>query len=380
MTWGSTRSNRLSGALTARVAAHTALDMATFSWKSPGVTKKTSEGADVTARPTMHDVAAHARVGLSTVSRVVSGKAGVSLAKRNAVERAIAELGYSRNDFAHTLRTGSARTIGVVVTRISDPFYSQLIGAIESRAQERDLLVLVASSGDDAAESERVLKRMLSRRLDGLIVVAHEESDVAFLAAEPAAGTPIVFVDRPPVGLHSDVVIVDNERGAADAVRQLVRAGHRSIACIAHTVGRYTSEQRQIGFRAGVRQAGLPDRAELIVEVEDEIDACVEALRELFSLPDPPTALFTTNSRTTKAVLGAMRLMGVHPALIGFDDFELADLMTPPVTTIAQDPWASGEAAAELLFERIAGRGGPERRVVLGTRLITRGSGELPPG
>lgn len=343
------------------------------------MSKMSGTVADGDGRPTMKDVAAHAGVGLSTVSRVVSGKAGVSRAKRQAVERAIAALGYSRNDFAHTLRTGSARTIGVAVTRISDPFYSEIIEAIESRAQERDLLVLVASSGEESPQSEQVLERMLNRRLDGFIVVAPEESDLSFLDSGRAAGTPIVFVDRPPRGMQADVVLVDNERGAADAVHHLVRAGHRSIACIAHVSGRYTSEHRQAGFRRGARESGLADRPELIVEVEDEVEACVEALQELFSLPDPPTALFTTNSRTTKAVLGALRLMDVRPALVGFDDFALAGLLSPPVTTVAQDPWMIGVAAADLLFERIAGLGGPERHIVLGTRVITRGSGETPP-
>jgi LacI family transcriptional regulator len=342
--------------------------------------KMSDENADAAGRPTMKDVAARAGVGLSTVSRVVAGKGGVSRAKSKAVERAIAELGYSRNDFAHTLRTGSARTIGVVVTRISDPFYSELVFTIEQRAQERDLLVLVASGGDDPIEGERVLRRMLSRRLDGLIVVAHEEVDVSFLTAEKAAGTKIVFVDRPPQGLSADLVIVDNEHGAATAVAHLVQAGHRSIACLAHTSGRYTSERRQAGFRQGLRDAGLPARPELIVAVDDDVDACVEALSELASLDDPPTALFTTNSRTTKAVLKALRLLDAHPALVGFDDFELAELMSPPVTTVAQDPWAIGDAAADLLFDRIAGLVGPDRRIVLGTRMVERGSGETPPG
>ncbi|WP_292696977.1 LacI family DNA-binding transcriptional regulator [Microbacterium sp. 69-10] len=341
--------------------------------------KSSDESADAAGRPTMKDVASRAGVGLSTVSRVVAGKGGVSRAKSKAVERAIAELGYSRNDFAHTLRTGSTRTIGVVVTRISDPFYSELVFTIEQRAQEHDVLVLVASGGDDPIEGERVLRRMLSRRLDGLIVVAHEEVDVSFLAAEKAAGTKIVFVDRPPQGLPADLIVVDNERGAADAVAHLVQAGHRSIACLAHISGRYTSERRQAGFRQGIRDAGLPVRPELIVAVDDDVDACVEALSELASLDDPPTALFTTNSRTTKAVLKALRLLDAHPALVGFDDFDLAELMSPPVTTVAQDPWAIGEAAADLLFDRIAGLAGPDRRIVLGTRMVERGSGETPP-
>lgn len=330
-------------------------------------------------RPTMKDVAVRAGVGLSTVSRVVSGKVGVSREKTRAVERAIAELGFSRNEFAHTLRTGTARTIGVVVPGISDPFYSVFIGAIEKRALERDLLVLVASAGEDAHENQHVLRRMLGRRLDGLIVVSHEEADLSFLQKEREAGTPIVFADRPPRGLKADLVVVDNRRGAADAAEHLAAAGHTRIACIAHIAGQYTSEERQRGFVEGMRAAGLATPPELTVIVEDEVDVCVEALREMFSLPEPPTALFTTNSRTTKAVLKALRLLDRHPALVGFDDFELAELLVPAITAVAQDPWAIGEAAVDLLGERIAGLHGPERRVVLGTRIIARGSGEIAP-
>ncbi|WP_460801041.1 LacI family DNA-binding transcriptional regulator [Microbacterium sp. GXF6406] len=337
------------------------------------------ENTDGGRRPTMKDVAARAEVGLSTVSRVVSGKGGVTSSKVRAVERAVRELGYSRNEFAHTLRTGSARTIGVIATRVSDPFYSEMIAAVEARAQRHDLLVLVASSGDDPREGERVLRRVLGRRLDGVIVVAHEETDHAFLVPERDAGMPIVFVDRPPIGMAADIVMVDNEGGAGDAVRHLVAAGHRRIACIAHVSGRYTSERRQHGYAAALSAAGIRVDPALIVTVEDEVGVCVEALGEMFALAQPPTALFTTNSRTTKTVLKALRLLGCSPALVGFDDFDLAELMEPPTTTISQDPWSIGDAAAQLLLERIAGLPGPWRRVDLGTRLIVRGSGEQAP-
>ncbi|GAA2910202.1 LacI family transcriptional regulator [Microbacterium keratanolyticum] len=327
----------------------------------------------------MKDVAAHAGVGLSTVSRVVAGSPGVSLEKTQAVEDAIAALGFRRNDFARTLRTGATHTIGVVVTRISDPFYATLIGAIERRAQEHQMLVLVASGTDDPDEGVRVLQRVLSRQLDGLILVAHEDADYGFLAQEQRAGAPFVFVDRPPRGVDADLVMVDNENGAAAAVAHLVAAGHQRIACIAHVSGRFTSERRQAGYRAGLRAAGLPVDPALIVEVEDDVDACATALRALFAADAPPTALFTTNSRTTTAVLQALRALGEAPALVGFDDFALANLMTPPTTTVAQDPTAIGEAAVDLLFERIAGAAGQPRRIELGTRIIPRGSGEIAP-
>jgi len=337
----------------------------------------TPEGAQ--RRATMKDVAARAGVGLSTVSRVVSGKGGVSAAKVRAVERAVRDLHFSRNDFAHTLRTGTAGTIGLVVTSISDPFYASLIGGVEERARAHDQLVLVASATDDATEAVRVIRRLLQRRLDGLILVAPEEADLRFLQREQRAGTPLVFVDRPPDGLEVDLVLTDNEGASADAVRHLVRAGHRRIACLAHVSGLYTAARRIDGFHRGLAACGIVRDAALVVSLADEVDACAEALLELSRLPDPPTALFCTNGRTTRAVLEAQRLLGDRSALVGFDDFELAVLMDPPTTTIAQDPEAMGGAAAELLFHRIAGRSGPIQRITLAARLIERGSGELSP-
>ena len=141
------------------------------------------------------------------------------------------------------------------------------------------------------------------------------------------------------------MVVVDNERGAASAVKHLVSAGHRRIACVAHASGRFTSETRQKGYTHGLRESGLKVDPALIVSVEDEVDVCVEALQELAAMPDPPTALFTTNSRTTKAILKAQRLLGRRTALVGFDDFDLAELMDPPTTTVSQDAWMIGEAA-----------------------------------
>ncbi|MEQ6898110.1 LacI family DNA-binding transcriptional regulator [Microbacterium sp. KR10-403] len=329
-------------------------------------------------RATMKDVAARAGVGLSTVSRVVSGKGGVAPAKVRAVEKAVRELNFSRNDSAHTLRTGSSAMIGMVVTNISDPFFSALIKGVEGRARERDLVVLVTSVTDAADEAERVIKRLLRRSLDGLILVAPEGADLAFLGDHP--DTPVVFVDQPPSDhVTADLVVVDNEGGAVAAVEHLYTAGHRRIACFAHESGRYTSVRREAGYYQALKRLGLPADRALVVSVEDDVNVCAEALLELARLPDPPTAIFSTNGRTTRALLGAQRLLASRLALVGFDDFDLAELMDPPTTTIAQDPVAIGAAAAELLLNRIDGRSGPTQRITLGTRLVERGSGEQPP-
>ncbi|WP_052460764.1 LacI family DNA-binding transcriptional regulator [Microbacterium gorillae] len=327
----------------------------------------------------MKDVAALAGVGLSTVSRVVSERGVVSATKVRAVESAIAQLGFRRNDFARNLRTGTAETIGVVVTRISDPFYSSLVSAIEERAQQRDMLALVASATDDAREAERIVGRLLGRRLDGLVIVVPEDADVSFLQREIDDGLPLVFVDRPSPGLTADEVVVDNRSGAAAGVAHLVAHGHHRIACFAHATGSYTAGERIAGYRAGLEAAGIAADDDLIVTVDDDDpEACRNAVRAMDALREPPTAFLTTNSRTTKSLLTAAPALGGR-ALVGFDDFDTAPLMTPPTTTIAQDPAHIGEAAADLLFARIDGLTGPVRRGTLGTRGGPRGSGEGAP-
>lgn len=329
-------------------------------------------------RATMKDVAALAGVGLSTVSRVVAGKPGVSAARRAAVEAAIAQLDFRPNEFARTLRTGSAETIGVVVTRISDPFYSTLVSAVEHAAQRRDLLVLIASATDDPVEAERVVHRLLRRRLDGLIVVVPEESDMGFLAREIEDGLHVVFVDRPRRDVHTDQVVVDNEGGMAAAVGQLVAAGHTRIACVAHATGRYTANRRIAGYREGLRRNGLDVDERLISVVTDDPDGAEEELRRLAALADPPTAVIATNNRVTHALLEGFQVRGDRLTLVSFDDFEMAGLVVPPVTTVVQDPSAIGAAAATLLFDRIDGHAGPARKVVLETRLVDRGLAPLP--
>ncbi len=334
--------------------------------------------APVGRRPTMKDVAAHAGVGLSTVSRVVSGGNGVSRTKVRLVEQAIAELGFSRNDFAHTLRTGTTRTIGVVVRVISDPFYSSLISAVEAEAQSRDQLVLVANGTDDPSEAVRVLHRLIRRRLDGLIVTPPDGADLSFLRREYLSGTPIVLVDSPAPEVGADTVLVDNAAGMAAAVRHVAGQGHRRIACLAHTAGVYTSQERQRGFREGMRAAGLEvEERDVLIVGDDDVTSVVAALQTLAARTEPPTALVTTNSRVSRALLAAMAKTGFHPVFAGFDDFSFASLVSPPVTTVAQDPRAMGRAAAALLFDRIGGGTRPARTLELRTTLIPR-DGNVP--
>lgn len=328
-------------------------------------------------RPTMKDVAAAAAVSLKTVSRVVNDEPGVSPDKQQAVTRAIEALGFSRNYGAAMLRHGQSSSIGLVVEDSSEPFQATLGRAIERVALEHDSLLFVASSAG-VPDRERILTQALaSRRVDGLIVVpSNHQHD--YLRHEMRSGVQVVFADRPVPGIAADTVLADNVGGMVQGVRHLIDHGHRRIAFIADLPLVFTSNERFEGYQTALRFAGLDYDPSLVFRVaptdRNGIAACVA---QSLDRDDPATALFTGNSFITIATLRALKGHAHRPSLVGFDDFDLADLLTPGITVVAQDALSMGTHAAELLFKRIQGDQSPTVQMRLATTLIPRGSGEV---
>jgi LacI family transcriptional regulator len=172
---------------------------------------------------------------------------------------------------------------------------------------------------------------------------------------------------------------VDNLGGTVEAVAHLSRHGHQRIAFLGDAPNIFTASERLRGFREGCAKAGVRFDEELVVMGPHDEQSIREALRRTMRHPVPATAVVTGNNRITVLVLRAMAGQPDRPALVGFDDFELADLLNPPVTVVAHDTAALGRAAAELLFARLAGDDSPPHRVTMPVRLIARGSGEQRP-
>jgi LacI family transcriptional regulator len=330
-------------------------------------------------RATMRDVARHAGVGLSTVSRVVNGDGSVSPKRTRAVEAAIVELGFRRNDSARHLRMGAAASVGLIIESVADPFFSLINQAVEEVVLGRDSLLLSASSHQDAGRAKRLVLAFSSRRVDGLIITPSDPEDVSYLRTELAAGVKMVFVDRPVRGIDADTVLTDNLGGARTGVEHLIAQGHRRIAFFSDRASLYTTANRKAGYALAMQQAGLPVDEALVYSSDDGRYDFTEPLAAMLAMPGPPTAIFCSNNRATVGVLRELAKLPKRPALVGFDDFELADAMTPGITVVAQDALAMGRTAAELLFSRLDGATGPTQTISLGTRLIVRGSGEIRP-
>lgn len=326
-------------------------------------------------RPTMKDVARAAGVSPMTVSRAVSGEPGVSPDTAARVEQAVRQLGYQRNDNARNLRQKNLRTstIGLVVDDLANPFYALMARSVEDEAHRRGFLVLVGSTNDEPRREREVIAAFTARQVDGLILVPTNTGH-GFLKQPMDGGTCVVCVDRPARGLAVDTVTVDNRAGAERAVSHLLGHGHTRIAYLGDRFDIWTQRERHAGYLDALASHGIPEDPALVRhELRSQLDAA-SALADLRRLPDPPTALFTTNDLIT---IGVMDGLGSpdRVAVVGFDDFPLADRLSPPLSVVSQDPVALGATAANLLFSRIEGDRSAPRSVVLLTRLIIRGSG-----
>ncbi|NXY95413.1 LacI family DNA-binding transcriptional regulator [Streptomyces sp. BR123] len=328
----------------------------------------------------MKDVAARAGVGLKTVSRVVNGEPGVTPETAGRVQEAIEVLGFRRNDSARVLRKGRTATVGLVLEDLADPFYGPLNRAVEEVARSHGALLVNGSSAEDPDRERELALALCARRVDGLIVIPAGD-DHRYLEPEIRAGVATVFVDRPPGRIEADVVLSESFAGAREGVAHLIGAGHRRIGFIGDRPHIHTAAERLRGYRAAMADAGLPVAPSWVSLGPTAPRTVAAAARAMLTGADPVTALFAGNNRVT---VTAVRVLAEHRnphpvALVGFDDFELADLLRPGVTVVAQDAAALGRVATDRLFRRLAGAALPPARIELPTRLIPRGSGELPP-
>lgn len=331
------------------------------------------------SRPTMNDVARLAGVGLKTVSRVVNGEPRVSKAMAERVRAAIEELGYSPHEGARLLRRGQTACIGLLVEDVANPFYSALAGAVEQAARANNFLLFTASSEEDAEQERELALAFCARRVDGLVIVPAAAADHRYLKPEIDAGVVAVFVDRPAVRIAADAVLTDNAGGTRAAVTHLLQQGHRRIGYIGDAAEIFTAAERLRGYRDELLASGLPLDESLVAMGHPEPQSVRAALDRMLAGPAPVTALIAGNNRTTVTVLRDLSTRPQRLALVGFDDFELADLLSPGITVIAHDPAALGKTAADLLFRRLQGYQGPVQTIEIATRLVPRGSGEITP-
>ncbi|MFI8994230.1 LacI family DNA-binding transcriptional regulator [Streptomyces sp. NPDC053542] len=344
---------------------------------------------------TLPDVAREAGVSRSTASRALADYGSVSPEARERVRAAAEKLGYRANQLARSMITGRTHTLGAIVADIQNPFFAGVTRGITDAARAAGYQVLLANTDEDVAAERAAVKMLRDKHVDGLIVAPAATTETGHLAAAHAAGCPVVLLDRQAPGLPADSVTVDNHGAAQDAVRRLLAAGHRRIALVsllgtapvdgADTASEAapadpvsTGLERIEGYRAALREAGITDTGAYLRTGTFHRADPADLTAELLSLPEPPTAVFATDSMIALGVLSAARDHGLrvpeHLSVVTFDDTDWARAVRPRISVVAQPVQELGARAVQSLIARIEGTTHAPEHIVLDTEFIARES------
>ena len=334
---------------------------------------------DAASSSRLLDVANAAGVSLRTASRVLNDDPRVASVTRQRVRAAMLDLRFEPDAMARSLRAGTDTAIGFVVESISDPFFADVIDAVELEMSKHGRSVLVASTRRDASWERDVVGRMFARRVAGLLLAPTAESHswLSHHSQHSHHSAPVVLVDRPAPGLSADLVEIDDRQAAFDAVTHLAAHGHRRIAYVGDTPVIPTSAARLRGYRDALASQNT--------EADDNLIRCdaatsAAAASAVTALLNTATAIFSATTRASLGVVPALHAARrTDIALVAFGDFPMADALRPAITVVDHPGHEIGRVAAARLLARLADPELPAERIQVPARIIERGSGELAP-
>jgi LacI family transcriptional regulator, galactose operon repressor len=324
----------------------------------------------------MSDVARLAGVGTMTVSRVLSGTVPVSADTALRVHTAIEQLKYRPNELARAFRGQRSRSIGLIIPYLYDPFFANCAHAVTTVAKEHGHSVIITTSNEDPDTEYDEVEQMLQRHVDGLVMIPARFRN-SRLTRTLFGKTPVVVFDRPVSDPALDTVLVQNNGGSRRIIEHLIEHGHKNIAFMGLSRTLYTINTRFLGYRRALQDAGLQENAFFGCGSQEDT---LRAVRVKLGEANAPTAIFTSNTLATRFVLSALMHLGVKMpndiAFAGFDDFDLADVTSPPLTVVRQPALEMGRVATSLLFDRIAREEVPltGNRIVLPVEIVLRRS------
>ena len=321
------------------------------------------------------DVAESAGLSVATVSRVLNGHPSVSDDARERVLAAAGTLGYRPNVVARSLRTHRTGTIGLVISDVLNPYFTELARAVEEEARELGYSVIIGNADERADLEDHHVRGLLDRRIDGLLVSPADGRSPMTL--EAAAGdTPVVFVDRWIPGCATPVVRADGREAIRDLVAHLYALGHRRLAIIAGPAATTTGRERVDAFRAALAVHGLALPEEYVGRGDFQAKSGRACTERFLNLPEPPDVVFATDNLMALGALDEIGARGLRVpediALAAFDDIPWFSHTDPPITTIAQPTAELGRVAVRALADLIAGS--PASSTVLPAHLVVRRS------
>jgi LacI family transcriptional regulator len=327
-------------------------------------------------RVTLLDIAADAGVSRATVSLVIRNVPSVAASTRKRVQKSIKRLGYIYHRGAASLRMRQSHAIGLIVSDITNPFFAEVIVAIEDRLASERLVTLLGNTSEDQAKETRLLKTMREFPADGILICPAIGSAASGAAVTLVNQLPTVaFARRAP---DLDYAGVDNVQGALLAVEHLCSLGNRRIAFIGGDPDVSTGRERIEGYQRALGRLGLSFDPCLVLPASPTRRGGYDSVRRLLQIENRPTAALCFNDVVALGVIEALQHAGVRAGkefgVVGFNNVPDAAQSLPGLTTVDTSPRQLGESAAELLLKRIAQRDSPIRTVILQPRLIVRES------
>jgi LacI family transcriptional regulator len=330
---------------------------------------------------TLRDVAARAGVSAITVSRALNNSGHVSPETRRRITAAVADLNYVPNAVASSLRSNRTQLLALLLTDVTNPFWTTVARGVEDAAMEAGYGVLLCNTDEDPAKEARYIDLLLRRRIDGLMVAPTPESTDILQSLETRR-IPFVLLDRLVGGVTADIVRGDSRGGAYQVTMHLLQTGYRRIGMITGPPTVSTAEERVAGYLDALGDMMVPHDPDLVRFGPYREGWGHEATHELMGLDPPPDSIFAANNFIALGVLEALRELSLRVpediALVCFDDFPQLSAAAPFFTTVLQPAAEIGSVAIRLLFDRLAtqdSNSGPEpREILLPTQLVVRTS------
>ena len=329
---------------------------------------------------TMKDVAKAAGVSLATVSATLSRAAYVSPELQVRVNAAIDALGYERNSMASGLKSGRTSLIGLIVSDVTNPFFTELVDCVQNGARRAGYSVLLGISDHDVERERDLLALMRSHQARGTILCpAGSADDYRTLRL---GRMKLVAVDNAAPSLPIDTICLDNRAAAQIAAAHILSLGHRDVAIMAGPEHQFVSQERFAGFAAALGSHGLAVRPDFVCRGEFRLEQSYAACRALLAQERPPTALFVANNLMLIGVMRALHEAGIAVpsamSVASIDDFPWAEAFQPALTVVRQPIAAMANAALERLRVRMDGDQGAAVAQTLAPELVIRHSCAAP--
>jgi LacI family transcriptional regulator len=332
---------------------------------------------------TIYDIAKKANVSAMTVSKVINRTGRISPATRERVQQVIEELGYIPNSNARSLVLQRTQMLSLLITDITNPFYTTLARGAEDAANQRGYRLLFSNSDEDYGKEKNYVETILSTRVDGVLFAPAGDRSLNHLKQLQKRNIPFVILDRTVPGITSDVIAGDSRDGALQLIRYLTNLGHRRIALVNGSSEVSTARLREEGYMDGLREADLPFDSGLILRTGYRDFSDEKGIDRLLAHQLKPTAIFAANNMLAIGVIRLLRKRGLRVpediSVVCFDDLDLASAFDPFLTVAAQPAYDFGAIGMQMLIDRIEGKAPEEpQTVIMPSELRIRASASVP--